>query len=212
MNIQILTKKKSRPNSPARSLFSANDFVTRNPFHQIQLFEPGVSIMKKFVIIMFLLISISAMGLAKDIQVGKCNISLDLGTLDPEIDPSDTTIDDNDIITDMTILIDLHTKSAGFIYIMDLPRPFSTSLLENALSSSMENMCGRVSVEKYGNGAIGTGLFKKGGQKCWGVTLPMDQNGDQTKRVLTIISAFKNASLNEYLVKNTTTKDVICPV
>jgi len=83
--------------------------------------------------------------------------------------------------------------------------------MESGLKSAMNAICGRVSIEKYNDGYIGTGLFASGGQKTWGVMLPLDMEEDRYNKILMAISCFKNETLNERLIKGVKIENIKCP-
>jgi hypothetical protein len=162
--------------------------------------------MKAVVILMLIIIST---GMAQEVPVGKCIVPLDFGGQKLTIEPSDTSVND-DVIKDMTILIDESTNTSGYVDIVDFPTSYPVSILESGLTAAMKRMCGRVSTEKYDRGFLSSGLFKSGGQKAWGIILPLDQNGDQFNRTVVVLLAFKNETLNEQMVGSLMVEKIKC--
>jgi hypothetical protein len=116
-----------------------------------------------------------------------------------------------DFIMDMTQLFDSPTLTSGFIYIYDFPETSPVANCESSLETSMKISCDGVSTEPYGDGFIGNGLSTIGGQKCWGVALPLDLANGKMKRMLMVISSFKNETFNEQPVKSVKIEDLHCP-
>jgi hypothetical protein len=156
-----------------------------------------------------ILIFLVMLGSADEIPIGKCNVTMDFENSSISFTQSDTTVK-GDTITDMTVLVDDATNTPGFIYIMDFPVANPQSSMKSGLESAMKALSGRVSIEKYNDGYIGTGLFVSGGQKTWGVALPLDMGGDRFNRIFVAISCFKNETLNEHLIKGVKIENIKC--
>ncbi|MDD1752220.1 MAG: hypothetical protein LUQ38_03915 [Methanotrichaceae archaeon] len=150
------------------------------------------------------------LNMAEDIPIGKCILSLDIGGKNLAVKPTETTVK-KDFIMDMTQLFDYPTLTSGFIYIYDFPETRPVANCESSLETSMKISCDEVSTEPYGNGFIGNGLSTIGEQKCWGVALPLDLANGKMKRMLMVISSFKNETFNEQLVKSIKIEDLHCP-
>jgi len=145
----------------------------------------------------------------QDVPIGKCIIPLDLRGQGVAIEPSETSVED-DFTMDMTLLTDKATNSIGLIYKYYFIQPAPISRFGDSFSDVMKGLCARVSTEPFGSGFIASGLLKKGGQRCWGVSIPLDPNNDEMKEGLIIIMMFKNETLNEDLVKNIKIEDMKC--
>lgn len=156
-----------------------------------------------------ILLLLASIGAADEVPIGKCNVTMDFEGSSINFTQSDTAVKDDTII-DMTVLVDEATNTPGFVYLMDFMTLNSQGVIENGLRSAMKALCGRVSIEKYNDGYIGTGLFASGGQKSWGIALPLGLDGNQFKRVLVVISCFKNESLNEHLIRDIKIENLIC--
>jgi hypothetical protein len=157
-----------------------------------------------------ILLWLASTGVADEVPIGKCNVTMDFKGSSINFTQSDTAVKDDTII-DMTVLVDEATNTPAFIYIMDFPTTNSPSSIEDGLRSAMKALCGRVSIEKTNDSYISTGLFVSGGQNSWGVAFPLDLNGTQFKRLFFVICCFKNESLNERLIKDMKIENVKCP-
>ncbi len=146
----------------------------------------------------------------QDIPVGKCVIPLDLMGEVIDVAPADTEVNDI-VLTDMTLLLNEGTKSAGFLYIFDFTEPYEVANLEYALNKAMNTLCARVQVDPYKDGFIATGLFKKGGQKSWGISVPLNAKDGKATRTAMVIIAFKNEELNEQIAKSAKFDEIKCP-
>lgn len=168
-------------------------------------------IIKKFALVSLALVILIAPVLAnlQDVPVGKCSISLDFGSEKISIAPSETSVTD-DYSVDMTVLTDKETNSPGFVYIFNFIKSSPSGYLEKGLANAMNTLCARVSTESYKDGFIANGLFRAGGQKCWGIALPLDAKENKMSKSLVIMSDFKNETLNEQLVKTVNLNQLKC--
>jgi len=146
---------------------------------------------------------------ANNVTIGDCEIALDFEDKEIISTPLDTSLS-GDIIIETTTLLESSTKAFGFIYIHDFPTEQPIDDIEGALESTMDLFCGRVSIESYSDGFIANGLFIKGAQMCWGVSLPIDNVDGKMTQVLTVIAAFKDADFNERLVKGVNIENLEC--
>ena len=170
----------------------------------------NIKLMQVAALIFIVLIS-PAIASNQNVPIGKCSLPLDFGGQSVAIDPSEPSVEE--VFTmDLTLLLmkDTATNSIGLIYKYDFIQPKPISTFGDSFSDVMKGVCARVSTEPYGNGFIATGLLKKGGQKCWGVFIPLDSNNDEMKEALMVIMMFKNETLNEDLVKNIKIESMKC--
>jgi hypothetical protein len=148
-------------------------------------------------------------GFADEIPIGKCNVTMDFENSSISFTQSNTTVKGN-TITDMTVLVDEATNTPGFIYIMDFPVRAPQASLKSGLEYAMKALARGVSIERYNDGYIGTGLFVSGGQKTWGVVLPLDMEEDRFNRIFVAISCFENETFNEHLIKGVKIENIKC--
>jgi hypothetical protein len=163
--------------------------------------------------LMSIVISAPCLANYQIVPVGKYNVSLNFGGEIMEIETSETSFTD-DFAMDMTFIRENGTvlTNFGIVYLYDFA-PSSKrvddipSMLER---SAIEEFCARTSIDPYMDGYVQTGLFKVGGRKCWGITMPLDAfeerdffDKQQTRctKALMIFAFFKNETLNEHLVK-----------
>ena len=161
------------------------------------------------VALIFIVLISPAVANNQNVPIGKCSIPLNFGGQSVAIDPSETSVED-DFTMDMTLLTDKATNSIGLIYKYYFIQPKLISRFGDSFSDVMKGLCARVSTESIGNGFIATGLLKKGGQKCWGVSIPLDPNNEEMKEGLIVIMMLKNETLNEDVVKNIKIEDMKC--
>jgi hypothetical protein len=150
------------------------------------------------------------LNMAEDIPIGKCILALDIGGKNLAVNPTETTVK-KDFIMDMTQLFDKSTLTSGFIYIYEFPEASPIGNAESSLETSMKNSCEGISTEPYGDGFMSNGLSITGGQKCWGIALPLDIANGKMKRMLMVVSSFKNETFNKQLVNNVKIKNLQCP-